>query len=87
MQISDIIKVLLSKYTHIQPEHMNNTLDISKIGLGRYGIIEFIYDLEDMFEFEFPAEFWIVGFKQQYKTIGNLTTIVENLSDKNAKVV
>lgn len=69
----------LQKYTSISEEQGLDEMPIEQIGLDRLAWLEFIFDIEEMLEIEFPAKFWINGFSNEFKTVGNMVAIIENL--------
>lgn len=79
--------LILQKYTSISEEQRLDEMPIEQIGLDRLEWLEFVFDIEEVFEIEFPAKYWTNGFINEFKTVGNMIAIIEELdSEKKTKV-
>lgn len=73
---------LLSNKTHTPYQQLMDMSEINRLNLNDNEYLELVYDLEDKYEIEFPAQFWKSGFENQFNTIRDIVSEVERLIQK-----
>lgn len=76
---------LLMKHTQLNASELVDGKKLDQILIHDFVWLELLYDVEDTFEIEFPVSVWLNGFSKEFKTVGNMTQMVDELHQQKSR--
>ncbi|MBZ0255065.1 acyl carrier protein [bacterium] len=77
------VEALFSQHSLYPQTYLCDNIVVKSLGLKERQYIEIAFDIEDQFNIEFPVAFWEDQFEGNFKTIGEVIALVEELHQKN----